>query len=101
MASKFGAEPGDALQLIQEAFDMGLNVEGISFHVGSQCTNFDNYTVALDLAATILNDARKKGFPLKPRRYRRRVPGPLRPHRSGIRETRLYPEFRVHTVVPG
>jgi ornithine decarboxylase len=64
MASKFGAEPGDALQLIQEAFDLGLNVEGISFHVGSQCTNFDNYTVALDLAATILNDARKKGFPL-------------------------------------
>jgi ornithine decarboxylase len=64
MASKFGAEPGDAQQLIQEAFDLGLNVEGISFHVGSQCTNFDNYTVALDLAATILNDARKKGFPL-------------------------------------
>ncbi|MFZ1976481.1 MAG: type III PLP-dependent enzyme [Bacteroidota bacterium] len=64
MASKFGSEPGDARQLIQEAFDLGLNVEGISFHVGSQCTNFDNYTVALDLAATILNDARKKGFPL-------------------------------------
>jgi ornithine decarboxylase len=64
MASKFGAEPGDAQQLIQEAFDLGLNVEGVSFHVGSQCTNFDNYTVALDLAATILNDARKKGFPL-------------------------------------
>ncbi len=64
MASKFGAEPGDAQQLIQEAYDMGLNVEGVSFHVGSQCTNFDNYTVALDIAATILNDARKKGFPL-------------------------------------
>lgn len=64
MASKFGAEPGDAQQLIQQAFDMGLKVEGISFHVGSQCTNFDNYTVALDVAATILNDARKKGFPL-------------------------------------
>ena len=64
MASKFGAEPGDAQQLIQEAFDMGLKVEGVSFHVGSQCTNFDNYTVALDIASTILNDARKKGFPL-------------------------------------
>ena len=64
MASKFGAEPGDAQQMIQEAFDMVLKVEGVSFHVGSQCTNFDNYTVALDLAATILNDARKKGFPL-------------------------------------
>ena len=64
MASKFGAEPGDAQQLIQQAFDMGLKVEGVSFHVGSQCTNFDNYTAALDIAATILHDARKKGFPL-------------------------------------
>ncbi len=64
MASKFGAEPGDAQQLIQQAFDMGLKVEGVSFHVGSQCTNFDNYTVALDIAAMILHDARKKGFPL-------------------------------------
>ncbi len=64
MASKFGAEPGDAQQLIQQAYDMGLKVEGVSFHVGSQCTNFDNYTVALDVAATILNDARRKGFPL-------------------------------------
>jgi len=43
---------------------MGLNVEGVSFHTGSQCTNFDNYTVALDIAATVLHDARKKGFPL-------------------------------------
>jgi len=64
MASKFGAEPGDAGQLIQQAFDMGLNVEGVSFHVGSQCNNFDNYTVALDIAATVLHDARRKGFPL-------------------------------------
>jgi ornithine decarboxylase len=64
MASKFGAEPGDAQQLIQQAFDMGLKVEGVSFHVGSQCTNFDNYTVALEIASTVLNDARKKGFPL-------------------------------------
>ena len=64
MASKFGAEPGDAQQLIHQAFDMGLKVEGISFHVGSQCTHFDNYTVALDIAATILHDARKTGFPL-------------------------------------
>ena len=64
MASKFGCEPGDAQLLIQQAFEMGLKVEGVSFHVGSQCTNFDNYTQALDIAATILNEARKKGFPL-------------------------------------
>jgi ornithine decarboxylase len=64
MSSKFGAEPADAQKLIQQAFDMGLKVEGISFHVGSQCTNFDNFTAALDITSQIFNDARKKGFNL-------------------------------------
>jgi ornithine decarboxylase len=64
MSSKFGAEPADAQKLIQQAFDMGLNVEGISFHVGSQCTNFDNFTAALAVTSEIFNDARKKGFGL-------------------------------------
>jgi ornithine decarboxylase len=65
MSSKFGAEPGDADHLIRQAHDEGLVVEGVSFHVGSQCTNFDNYTEALAIAAAILKDARKKGYPLK------------------------------------
>ncbi len=53
MGSKFGIEPGEALHLIKQAFDAGLVVEGLSFHVGSQCTNFDNYTAALEIAAEI------------------------------------------------
>lgn len=32
---------------------MDLIVEGLSFHVGSQCTNFNNYIQALQLAANI------------------------------------------------
>lgn len=64
MSSKFGAEPGDANDLIREAFDAGLEVEGLSFHVGSQCTNFDNYTSALAITADIFRDARKKGYHL-------------------------------------
>jgi ornithine decarboxylase len=64
MSTKFGMEPGDARDLIQQAFDMGLKVEGISFHVGSQCTNFDNYTAALAIAAEIFHDARARGFGL-------------------------------------
>ena len=47
LSSKFGAHPGEAVDLIAKAFDMGLVVEGISFHVGSQCTNFENYVQAL------------------------------------------------------
>ncbi len=65
MSSKFGAEPGDADSLIRQAHDEGLVIEGLSFHVGSQCTNFDNYTAALAITAEILHDARKKGYHLK------------------------------------
>ncbi|MFH1372144.1 MAG: type III PLP-dependent enzyme [Planctomycetota bacterium] len=65
MSSKFGAEPGDADKLIRQAFDFGLVVEGLSFHVGSQCTNFDNYSAALTITADIFNDSRKKGYNLK------------------------------------
>jgi ornithine decarboxylase len=65
MSSKFGCEPGKAANLIKHAFDSGLVVEGLSFHVGSQCTNFDNYTEALSITSEIFNDARKKGFKLK------------------------------------
>ncbi len=64
MSTKFGAEVGDASGLIQQAFDLGLKVEGISFHVGSQCTNFNNYTEALAITSEIFNDAKKKGFGL-------------------------------------
>jgi len=65
MSSKFGAEPGEANSLIQQAFDVGLAVEGLSFHAGSQCTNFDNYTAALAITSEIFHEARKKGYGLK------------------------------------
>ncbi|MBN2352247.1 MAG: type III PLP-dependent enzyme [Spirochaetales bacterium] len=65
MSSKFGAEPADAARLIRDAFDQGLTVEGLSFHVGSQCGNLDNYTKALAVTAAVFRDARQKGFPLK------------------------------------
>lgn len=64
MSSKFGAEPGDARHLIQRAFDLGLTVEGLSFHVGSQCTTFDNYTAALDITSQVFHDARGRGHNL-------------------------------------
>jgi len=65
MGSKFGAEPGEAADLIKQAFDSGLTVEGLSFHVGSQCTNFDNYSSALHITSDIFNDSRKKGYNMK------------------------------------
>ncbi len=62
LSSKFGAHPGEAVDLIVEAFNMGLVVEGISFHVGSQCNNFENYMQALQLAASILKESESRGY---------------------------------------
>ena len=62
LSSKFGASPGEAVDLILEADRVGLTVEGISFHVGSQTTNFDNYVQALSLTANIFKEAVARGY---------------------------------------
>ena len=61
LSSKFGAHPGEAVDLILESFKTGLVVEGISFHVGSQCNNFENYMQALQLSSSILKEAESRG----------------------------------------
>ncbi len=62
LSSKFGAAPGEAVDLILEADRAGLTVEGLSFHVGSQTTNFDNYVAALNLAANVFREAKDRGY---------------------------------------
>ncbi len=62
LSSKFGAAPGEAVDLILEAEKAGLVVEGLSFHVGSQTTNFDNYVQAINLAANIFQEAKDRGY---------------------------------------
>jgi ornithine decarboxylase len=62
LSSKFGASPGEAVDLILEADRKGLVVEGISFHVGSQTTNFGNYVQALNLTANVFKEARDRGY---------------------------------------
>jgi len=65
LSSKFGAAPGEAADLIAAAFDAGLIVEGLCFHVGSQCTNFDNYVQALNMSAQVLEETAGRGYKLK------------------------------------
>jgi ornithine decarboxylase len=65
LSSKFGCDPGEAVDLILEAFRLGLVVEGLSFHVGSQCTNFDNFVQALNIAAAVRNEALSRGHEIK------------------------------------
>jgi|SRR5579871_16793 len=65
LSSKFGCDTGEAVDLILSAFQTGLVVEGLSFHVGSQCTNFENFVQALNMAAAVMEEARSRGHEIK------------------------------------
>lgn len=55
LSGKFGAQPDEAVRLLRLAAGLGARI-GISFHVGSQCTDPDAWTRALDLTARVLAD---------------------------------------------
>src|SRR5262252_4323136 len=65
LSSKFGCDPGEAVDLIHAAFELGLVAEGISFHVGSQCTNFQNFVQAMDISAAVMKEAKSRGHEIK------------------------------------
>ncbi|MHC5054495.1 MAG: type III PLP-dependent enzyme [Planctomycetota bacterium] len=64
LSTKFGCPPGDAVDLIEAAHAAGLTVEGLCFHIGSQCTNFENYVQALHLSADVFAEAKARGYDL-------------------------------------
>ena len=65
LSKKFGVEIDVAASLLVYAKEKGLNPVGITFHVGSQCTNIYNWNIALDKAKTLWDIAKKKGLKLK------------------------------------
>src|SRR6266545_4195532 len=65
LSNKFGCDAGEAVDLILAAFKLGLVVEGLSFHVGSQCTNFENFVQALNIAAAVMKESKSRGHEIK------------------------------------
>jgi len=65
LSKKFGVELDVAASLLVYAKEKGLNPVGITFHVGSQCTNIYNWNIALDKAKTLWDIAKKIGLKLK------------------------------------
>ena len=61
LSTKFGANPKICLDLIKYAKKAGFNVEGLSFHVGSQCSNFKNYIQAFQIAHNIFEQVKEIG----------------------------------------
>jgi ornithine decarboxylase len=62
LSKKFGVEIETALPLLVEAAENGLNPVGITFHVGSQCTNLYSWNIALDKARLLWDEAAKLGI---------------------------------------
>jgi ornithine decarboxylase len=65
LSKKFGVELDNALELLLYAGKRGLKPAGITFHVGSQCTNLYSWNIALDKAKALWDMAGKKGLKLK------------------------------------
>ena len=86
LSSKFGCDPGEAVDLILSAFKLGLVVEGLSFHVGSQCTNFENFVQALNIAAAVMKESRSRGHEIKILDIGGGFPAPYHPHVRPFRE---------------
>src|SRR4030067_2827842 len=64
LSKKFTLELDEAADLLSAAKEKGLNPVGITFHVGSQCTNMYNWNSALDKAKILWDRAEKRGIHL-------------------------------------
>ena len=65
LSLKFGADPGQGYLLLKKARALGLIPMGVSFHVGSQATNVENYLQALEMTSKIFDEAEENNLPLK------------------------------------
>src|SRR6202007_941530 len=65
LSGKFGAGAADAREIIALAARLCTDLAGVTFHVGSQCRNPENWRVALEKARALFEVMTKAG--LKPR----------------------------------
>lgn len=65
LSGKFGAGVADAREIVAAAARMGADLAGVTFHVGSQCRNPENWRVALEKSRVLFDQMTKAG--LKPR----------------------------------
>jgi ornithine decarboxylase len=62
---KYGAEVSEGGRLLQTAHALGLQVVGVSFHVGSACQNLSTFTGAIESARGIFDQAEALGYKME------------------------------------
>lgn len=64
LSYKFGCAPDQALDLLRRARDLGFNLRGLSFHVGSQASNPAKHLEAIGFCRQLFNLAALDGIHL-------------------------------------
>lgn len=64
LSDKFGVKPRDVDSILDAAVELGADLCGVTFHVGSQCRNIENWNKAIETAKRIFKNMQAKG--LKP-----------------------------------
>ncbi|KXZ55818.1 hypothetical protein GPECTOR_2g1369 [Gonium pectorale] len=62
---KYGAEVSEASGLLAAAKELGLEVVGVSFHVGSAAKNLATFTNAIENARKVFDEATSLGFKME------------------------------------
>jgi len=62
LGSKFGASYPETIKLLAAGKELGLNLIGVSFHVGSGCYDAKAYLKAITLSRDVFNLAEEHGF---------------------------------------
>jgi ornithine decarboxylase len=65
LSRKFGADPAAARDLLLLARDLGLTPYGVTFHVGSQCTDPGAWRRAIGTAGRLMSDLTRAGVRLR------------------------------------
>ena len=65
LSRKFGVDTQRAVEILEYANQKGLIPYGITFHVGSQCNNLQNWFVAIKRAKEVWDRAQGKGIKLQ------------------------------------
>jgi ornithine decarboxylase len=65
LSGKFGAGAAETREIIATAAKLGADLAGVTFHVGSQCRNPENWRVGIEKARNLFDAMTKAG--LKPR----------------------------------
>jgi len=65
LSGKFGAGASETREIVATAAKLGADLAGVTFHVGSQCRNPENWRVGMEKARTLFDSMAKAG--LRPR----------------------------------